>query len=149
MELEKEIKQKQFASEFQKSILNVIFTNSWLHSKYTSLFKPLGLSQQQYNILRILRGQYPKPASVSLLMDRMLDKNSNSSRLVEKLRKKGLVDRQECEWDRRQVDVIITQAGLDLLEEIDHKMLEFEGGIRHISEEEARDLNRILDKFRG
>jgi DNA-binding MarR family transcriptional regulator len=105
MKLEKEIQQNKFQNEFQKLYLNIIYTASWLNLKNTQRLKPYGISPQQYNILRILRGQYPNSATVTLLTERMLDKNSNASRLVEKLKQKQLVDRCECPEDRRAVNV--------------------------------------------
>lgn len=150
MELEKEIVQTKFKNEFQKAMVNIVYTSSWLNSKHAKLLKPFGLTTQQYNILRILRGQYPNPATIRLLTERMLDKMSNASRLVEKLRVKGLVKRETCSDDRRQVRVVITDKGLELLKEIDEspKNLEkFDG--TNITEQEAAELSRILDKLRG
>ncbi|MGD1846267.1 MAG: MarR family winged helix-turn-helix transcriptional regulator [Salibacteraceae bacterium] len=149
MELEEAIKQKKFRSEHEKMMVNIIYTNGWLGGQQVHLFKPYGLSQQQYNILRILRGQHPDPASVSLLMDRMLDKMSNASRLVEKLRQKDLVSRQECKHDRRQVDVLITEKGLATLEEIDAQLEQVFEGMSTLTIEEAQEVNRLLDKLRG
>src|SRR5687768_15575147 len=111
MELEKEIQQSKFQNEYQKLLLNIIFTASWLNLRNTQRLKPYGISPQQYNILRILRGQYPKSATVTLLTERMLDKSSNASRLVEKLRMKQLLDRCEGPEDRRAVNVRITDKG--------------------------------------
>ena len=149
MELEKEIKQnKSFSSEYQKLAVNIMFTSSWLNSKQSKIFKPFGISPQQYNILRILRGQLPNPASVSLLQDRMIDKMSNASRLVDKLKLKKLVERKECKIDRRQVDIIITQRGLELLREIGKAVEVSESDFKTISIAEAKELNRILDKLR-
>ena len=93
MRLEKEIKSKTFKDPFEKLVVNIIYTWNWLNYWHNQQFKKYGISQQQYNILRILRGQYPNPATVNLLKERMLDKMSNASRLVEKLRQKGLVER--------------------------------------------------------
>ncbi len=149
MELEKEIKQnKSFSSEYQKLAVNIIFTNSWLNTHHNKIFKPYGISSQQYNILRILRGQLPNPASVSLLQERMLDKMSNASRLVDKLKLKKLVDRKECKADRRQVDIIITEKGLDLLKTINKVVEAAESNLKTINLTEAKELNRILDKLR-
>lgn len=149
MRLEDEIKQEKFKSLHQKAFINIVFTSGWLGSKQAGFFKSFGISPQQFNILRILRGQYPKPASVSLLMDRMLDKMSNASRLVEKLKVKGLVERQVCESDRRQVDVIITEKGLTLLSEIDVLMPEQEKNLANLNDQELTTLNELLDKLRG
>jgi len=149
MEISKEIKQTKFKNEYQKMLINILFTSGWLSSKHTCNLKPYGISTQQFNILRILRGQHPKPATVNLLIDRMLDKNSNASRLVEKLRIKKLVDRAVCPEDRRAVNVIITQKGLDLLEELDKKDGTFLNELKNLSVKEAATINALLDKLRG
>lgn len=148
MRLEDEIKQKKFDSEKQKLLVNLIFTGNWIKDLNSQMLKPFGLTTQQYNILRILRGQHPKPASVNLLIDRMMDKMSNASRLVEKLRLKGYVERRECEKDRRQADVVITESGLELLEKIDVSLRAFEKRFEHLSEEESGQVNSLLDKLR-
>jgi DNA-binding MarR family transcriptional regulator len=149
MEIGKEIKQSKFRNEHHKMVLNIIFTSGWLGAKHASTLKPWGISTQQYNILRILRGQLPNPATVNLLIDRMLDKNSNASRLVEKLRLKKLVQRAVCAEDRRAVNVIITQKGLDLLAEIDKQEMTFLKEFKNLSDKEAEQLNILLDKLRG
>lgn len=149
MRLEDEIKQKQFKSELHKLVVNLIYTGNWIKDVNSQLLKPYGITSQQYNILRILRGQYPKPASVNMLIDRMLDKMSNASRLVEKLRQKGFVERKECPQDRRQADVVITQSGLDLLSKIDQEIEQVDDYMGNISEQEAKTVNELLDKLRG
>ena len=150
MRLEDEIVQSKFGSEEQKAVINIIYTSNWLNAIHSGLMKPYGLTQPQFNILRILRGQHPNPATIRLLTERMLDKMSNASRLVEKLRQKGLVERITCPDDRRQVNVTITQNGLDLLSRIDVELRPRQSDILvNISEEEAFELNRILDKIRG
>jgi DNA-binding MarR family transcriptional regulator len=148
MELEKEIHQTKFEHEYQKLMLNIIFTSNWLNLKHTQRLKPYGISPQQFNILRILRGQYPNSATVTLLTERMLDKSSNASRLVEKLRLKGLVDRCVCPEDRRAVNVKITQKGLDLLKTLDNQSDHMHRDLQQLSEEEARLVNRMLDRIR-
>ncbi len=148
MELEKEIQQGNFKNEYQKLMLNIIFTANWLNLKQIQSLKPHGISPQQYNILRILRGQHPKEVTVSLLTERMLDKNSNASRLVEKLRVKGWVERHECPADRRAVNVRITDAGLGLLQQLDPVISESEEIFRTVKEGEARTLNGFLDRLR-
>lgn len=149
MEIGKEIKQTKFQNEYQKMLINILFTSGWLSAKHTCHMKPYGISTQQFNILRILRGQHPKPATVNLLIDRMLDKNSNASRLVEKLRLKKLVERAVCPEDRRAVNVIITQKGLELLEELDKLDLVMTKELKKLSEKEAATINQLLDKLRG
>ncbi len=149
MELGKEIKQTKFKDEYQKAMLNVLYTGNWVNSMHTRFFKNYSLSPQQYNILRILKGQHPKPASVNLLIERMLDKMSNASRLVEKLRQKKLVKRTVSPLDRRQVDVSLTEQGFGLLQKIEKDEKILEDCFRKLSEEEVFFLNKILDKVRG
>ncbi len=149
MGIAEDIKQKVFKNEFQKLAINLIFTSNWLNTLNVKRFKPYGITPQQYNILRILRGQYPNPATVNLLQERMLDRMSNASRLVEKLRQKGLVERRICERDRRACDVLITPKGLEVLAAIDRTEAEWEGHLKTLTAAEARELNRLLDKLRG
>ena len=149
MELEKEIKQEKFADEHQKMVVNIIYTANWINYSHSKFMKAYGITPQQYNILRILKGQLPKAASVNLLIERMLDKMSNASRLVDKLKEKGLVERKPCDTDRRQVDVLITPAGINLLEEMKSGFDKFNKDFKSISIEEATELNRIMDKLRG
>ena len=150
MKIEEEIQQKKFNSEYHKAHINVLFTAAWLSQQSMKLLKRYDISWQQFNILRILRGLHPEPATVKLLTERMIDKMSNASRLVEKLMRKGLVERQTCPLDRRRVDVRITARGLELINkatELVEKDLEARMAV--ISEEEARALNGLLDKLRG
>jgi DNA-binding MarR family transcriptional regulator len=149
MRIEDEIKQKQFRNEYDKLLINLLFSGGWVSAIQTRRLKPYRVSVQQYNILRILRGQHPNPATVNLLKERMLDKMSNASRLVEKLRVKGLVERHACEQDRRAVDIIITRKGLDLLAEIDTLLDSWEEQFKTLTPEEANTLNLLLDKLRG
>lgn len=149
MGISEEIKQEKFKSEHAKTVVNIIYTNAWLHQQHLQLFKSNGLTTPQFNILRILRGQHPKPATVNLLIDRMLDKSSNASRIVDKLEQKGLVKRKQCSEDRRAVDVLISEKGLALLKEMDVKMAEWEKSNARLTEEEAATLNTLLDKMRS
>lgn len=149
MQLEKEIQQTKSLNNHQKAILNIIFTNSWLSQRLSLIFKPYDLTQQQYNLLRILRGQYPNPATVKLLKDRMLDKMSDVSRLVEKLRIKGFVERNICPKNRRNVDVCITERGLELLEKMDKHEKDMENILSKLNEKELTELNILFDKLRG
>lgn len=149
MRLEEELKQSKFKSEYQKAILNIVFTGKWLESMSNKALKPFGLSTQQYNVLRILKGQDGKAISVNAIISRMFDKMSNASRLVEKLKQKGLIERVQSEHDRRQVDVKITAQGLKLLEKCSAKMNNFEDFKLKISEEEVGRLNELLEKIRA
>lgn len=149
MRLEDEIKQQRFKNEHVKAGINVLYTASYLHNLQAKNFKKFGVTGPQYNILRILRGQFPNPATVNLLIDRMLDKSSNASRIVEKLRIKKLVERVQCPDDRRAVNVIITIKGQELLTSMDNIETDFLGNIKNLTEEEATRLNQLLDKLRG
>lgn len=148
MGISEDIKQSHFKSEFNKAVINVIYTNSWLNQYQVGFFKRFDITTPQYNLLRILRGQYPNPATVNLLIERMLDKSSNASRIVDKLEQKGLVLRKQCSKDRRAVDVVITEKGLELLAEIDGALEEWENKLNNLSEEECATLNHLLDKMR-
>jgi DNA-binding MarR family transcriptional regulator len=149
MGINEDIKQQNFASEEQKALLNVVFTGNWLSHQQHELLKPFGLTMQQYNVLRILRGQKGKPMKVLAIIERMLDKTSNASRLVDKLLEKKLVIRKECSNDRRAVDILILPAGLDLLSEIDVIQEDWNCQFSHVGEENLRRLNELLDLFRS
>ncbi len=149
MGISEEIKQKSFKSELNKAVVNIIYTNGWLSQKQMEVFRPHGLTTPQYNVLRILRGQYPNPSTINLLIERMLDKSSNASRIVDKLESKGLVDRKQCADDRRAVDVFISDQGLALLEQIDHELQGWEGKLNKLTEQECATLNELLDKLRS
>ena len=110
--IEDAIQQKEFKDPYNKAVVNLLFTHSYLVTSQNTLFKPHDLSPEQYNVLRILRGQNGVPTTVSSIQERMLNKMSNASRLVEKLKMKDLVRREECPTDRRQVDVLITEKGI-------------------------------------
>lgn len=148
MKIEEAIKQKKFNSEIEKLVVNLIYTGNWVIGINAKALKSLGLTTQQYNVMRILKGQHPKPAPVSLVNERMLDKMSNASRLIEKLRQKGLVDRTTCANDRRQVDVNLTEKGLALLKVANAAMKDAHSTIESLSNAEAKTLNDLLDKLR-
>lgn len=149
MKLEDEIRQKKFANNRQKAIVNIIYTNNWVVYRQAGLLKYFNITLQQYNILRILRGQHPAPVTIKLIKERMLDKMSDASRIVEKLRVKGLIDRSICTGDRRNVDVVINKKGLDLLAEIDKRNIEMDNLMSNLTDDELVLLNNLLDKLRG
>lgn len=149
MSIEEDIKQPNFRSSYHRLFVNVIYTSNWICDEQMRLLKPYGLTIQQYNVLRILRGQSPNPVKVSDITERMLDKMSNASRLVDKLLLKELVLRTECPNDRRAVDVVITEKGLTLLQEIDQYQINWEGTFHNLTEEEANQLSYLLDKIRA
>ena len=150
MSIEKDIKQqKPFKSPYQKLVVNILFTNNWMNSDHMNILKPFDLTAQQYNVLRILRGQYPNPITVNGIIERMLDKMSNASRLVDKLLAKELASRCDNKDDRRACDVRITQNGLDVLKEIDVLQENWETSFSSLTPEEAETLSGLLDKLRG
>ena len=148
MKLEEEIKQATFKNEFHKSIINIVYTSGWLSTILTQRLKSYEISIQQFNILRILRGQHPKPATIQLIQERMLDKMSNASRLVEKLRFKKMVERTTCPEDRRAVNVVITGRGLEILKKVEESDNAWEKDFNKLSNRDLKLLNELLDKFR-
>jgi DNA-binding MarR family transcriptional regulator len=149
MSLEKDIHQKEFRSEYHKTILNIFVTHNHIVGKMNDLFKGFDITRQQYNVLRILRGQHPGHASVNLIKERMLDKMSDASRIVERLRVKDLIKREDCKNDKRAVEVTITEKGLQLLDVMENEVAKLDSLIYNLSESEARDLNSLLDKLRS
>lgn len=148
MKLEDEIQQKKFKSIEQKLMLNLIYTTNWLTAKQDSLFKDSDVTVQQYNVLRILRGQYPNPCSIKLIKERMLDRMSDTSRIVDKLFIKKLLERNECPNDRRSVNVIITDKGLELLKSLDYIDELAKQNTKSLTQVEINTLNDLLDKLR-
>ena len=149
MRIEEEIKQPIFRDEHQKAHINLVYTSGWLQLRQATAFKPYGLTLPQFNILRILRGQHPLPATVALLIDRMLDKTSNASRIVDRLEEKQLVTRTVCPANRRAVDIRITRAGLDLLNRIEEEGVIQASSMNQLSKAEVQQLNELLDKIRA
>jgi DNA-binding MarR family transcriptional regulator len=149
MGLEQEIKQEKFSTEHEKAAINILFTGSWLHNIHAARLKRFDITPEQFNVLRILRGSHPKPLMLADITCRMIDKSSNATRLVEKLRTKGFLKREICENNRRQVDISITEKGLNILKKIDTEESEFLARLKNITRTEAQELNRVLDKLRG
>jgi DNA-binding MarR family transcriptional regulator len=148
MSLEQDIRQEKFESEFHKVAVNLLYTSSWLYHQGALRLKPHGITPEQYNVLRILRGSHPKALMLAEITCRMIDKSSNATRLVEKLRQKGFVRRDVCKNNRRQVDILITPKGLDLLTAIDKQSGDWQSILNTINKSEAAELNRVLDKLR-
>jgi len=149
MKIEQEIQQKSFKSEYQKLLINLLFTHGWIMSHQKKIFEDHDITTTQFNILRILRGQHPKPISISSLKERMLDKMSDTSRLVERLRVKGFVDRQVCCGDRRKSEVRITDEGIRLLSKLDYVDDKYKEIFSAVNVKEAKTLNNLLDKLRS
>lgn len=148
MKIEEAIKSK-FNNEHQKALVNLFYTHSYLQLKQKQYFKNYDLTPPQYNVLRILRGRFPEPATVNLIIERMLDKSSNASRIVERLKQKNLIERIQNESDRRAVNIIITKKGLSLLKQIDNEEKKINFGINILTEQEATSLNNLLNKIRS
>ena len=149
MKLEQEIEQYHFSSEHLKLLINLQYTHNWAISKIKDFLSQFDLTVQQFNVLRIIRGQRPNPTTINLLRERMLDKMSDASRVVERLRQKGLIQRQKSEVDRRSVEVKITDEGLRVLERVDSEYAFLDNLLSNISAEQAREMNEYLDQIRG
>lgn len=149
--IEEEIKQKKFPNIYVKTDVNLFYTSGWLENEMARFFKQHGLSMQQYNVLRILRGQHPKAVMLSQITERMIDKMSNATRLVEKLKQKNLVTREINAKSRRQVDIHITEKGLELLEKLDGIFNTEKAPERYanLTKTELEQFNKILDKIRN
>jgi DNA-binding MarR family transcriptional regulator len=149
MGLEEDIKQqKGFASEQQKAIVNILYTHGWLIAKMKESLKEYDLTPQQFNVLRILRGTFPDPLSTLNIRNRMLDRMSDVSRIVDRLCKKSLLKSSKCSFDKRKVDVSISESGLALLAKIDKEKGDFKTVFDGISDAEAKQLNEVLDRLR-
>lgn len=144
--IEEEIQQQKFTSIHQKVVVNLIYTSNWLQNKQQEFFKSFGITGQQFNILRILKGHFPKSISGTEIKNRMLDRNSDVSRLLDRLSAKSLITKKTCPNDKRASDVLITKQGIVLLKEVD-KFQKYES-ILSLSSEEARILSDLLDKSR-
>ena len=149
MRIDEEIQSNKFEDNYHKAVINISYTYGWLSNLFRCKFEKYNLTQQQFNILRIFRGQYPKPATVNLLKERMIDKMSDASRIVDRLVQKGFVSRCTNTKDRRAVDIRISDVGLEILSKMD---IEFKAGDflkNNLTEEEAGQLSDLLDKMRG
>ena len=142
------IKQKKFRNEYHKATANLFYTASCIALNTNKYLKEFGITLPQYNILRILRGQFPKSVIVNLIIERMLDKSSNVSRILDKLGLKALINRKTSKTDRRIVEVIISKKGLDLLQKIDQFESDLYFGLKNLDESEIKEFNRLLDKVR-
>jgi len=148
MKIEEAIKQtKPFKSVYQKVLVNVLYTSNWLEEKLRTILKSYDITIQQYNVLRILKGSN-QAMTTSAIRSRLIDKMSDTSRMVERLCKKGLVNQQKCCGDRRKVDIFLTEQGADLLSEIDRASMKFDACTQSLSEHEAQLLSNLLDKMR-
>ena len=146
--IEEEIKQQKFRSDYQKALINLLYTASWVQGKQQAFFKPFQITAQQFNILRILKGQHPNSISATEIKSRMLDKNSDVSRLLDRLIAKTLVTKRTCPNDKRATDVNITEEGLELLRTLDKYQTQIDGMLA-LTQEEAQQLSMLLDNCRA
>lgn len=149
MKIEAHIKSTVELDIAKKVILNIFFTQNFVGEKFSELLKPYDLSGEQYNVLRILRGQKGAPANMFAIQERMIAKSSNTTRLIDKLLLKELVTRKVCPGNRRKIEVAITQKGMELLAELDPKVIEHEQLFAaNLNTEELEKLNELLEKYR-
>lgn len=150
MKIEEVIKSNVTLKEAKKVILNIMYTQNVINDKFNEILKPNDLSGEQYNVLRILRGQKGSPANMCVIQERMLAKNSNTTRLIDKLLLKEFVTREVCPDNRRKIEVLITQKGLDILADLDPKVEEHEQFFAaNLKTEELENLNYLLEKYRN
>jgi DNA-binding MarR family transcriptional regulator len=147
MGIEQDIQQPNFRNEFQKMGINLLFTANWLNEQIGKMLSEEGVTQQQYNILRILRGS-ATPLSTLKIRERMLDKMSDTSRIVDRLIAKELVVKNTCEKDKRLVDIILSPKGISLVDQLDQYNERIDALLKGINESEAKTMNQILDKIR-
>lgn len=149
MKIEEIIKTISTVSIEKKILLNILYTQNVISEKFNEILKPYDLSTEQFNVLRILRGQKGHPANMCVIQERMIAKTSNTTRLVDKLLAKDLVTREVCPDNRRKMEVSITQKGLDLLASLDPLVVEHEKSFtQNLTEAELQELNKLLEKFR-
>lgn len=149
MGIEEDIKSTNFEDNYHKMVVNLNYSYGWINNYMRPTFERHNLTQQQFNILRILRGQFPKPATVNMLKERMIDKMSDASRIVDRLVQKGLVSRCTNSRDRRAVDIRISDEGQAILKKMDTEFRTKDLFKQHLTEEEAGLLSDLLDKMRG
>ncbi len=147
--IEELVKVKQFASPWHRATINIIYTNNWLNVMLEKRANAKQITLQQFNVLRVLRGQYPKPVTNNLLKERLLTKTPDISRLVDRIVSKDLVSREKNSVDKRAVDLLITEKGLELLQEIETEMMLDDVLPQNITAEDCLKLSELLDKFRG
>ena len=150
MKIEEIIKSTVTINEAKKIILNIMFAHTIISEKFNEVLKPFDLSSEQYNVLRILRGQKGKPANMSVIQERMISKNSNTTRLVDKLVLKELVIRKICPSNKRKMEITITEKGLEVLSTLDPITIEHENSLAsNLTTEELEQLNYLLEKYRN
>ena len=148
MSIENDIKQKTFKNLYNKVTVNIMFTSGWLTNSYAKILKPYNLTEQQYNVLEILQKCYPQVATVNYIIEGMIERMSNASRLVDKLVLKGLVEKVKSKYDLRSVDVILTEKGITLLDKLSKVIYEHEISTHTLDDNEINILNALLEKLK-
>ncbi|WP_295770234.1 MarR family transcriptional regulator [uncultured Mucilaginibacter sp.] len=149
MKIEDEIQSSKFEDNYHKAVINISYTSGWLSNLLRLNFEKYNLTSQQFNVLRILRGQRPKPVTINMIKERMIDKMSDASRIVDRLVQKELVSRCTNNIDRRAVDIHITNKGLEILDKMDVEFKTSDLFRHNLTEDEAAQLSDLLDKLRG
>ncbi|MCH7535719.1 MAG: MarR family transcriptional regulator [Bacteroidetes bacterium] len=149
MRIEDEIKQNKFRDTHQKAFLNLLFTSKFIETKGKNAMKTFGVTMQQYNVLRILKGKHPALRSAEEIKEVMIDKSPDLTRLVDKLIEKKFVTREVCKENRRKLDIGITRLGLAQIAKLEPTLTAFHNDLKKITNKEAEELSRILDKMRG
>lgn len=149
MSIEHDIQQAHFRNTYQKALINVLYSHGWVMERIKSLLAAEDITPQQFNILRILRGSYPVPLSTLQIRERMLDKMSDTSRIVDRLIAKDLVQKSINTADKRLVDVLISERGQQLLQKLDVRDADMDNILGNLNEAEAQQLSDLLDKVRG
>jgi len=149
MRLEDEIHQQKFSSEWHKATVNLLFTHGWIVTKIKAFLHQYDISLPQFNVLRILKGSHPKPLTTSIIAERMLDRASDASRIVDRMYKKGWVAKSSCKSDKRLVDVQLTAEGLKLIQSINQYSEQMDEILGKLTLEDVQQLNAILDKIRS
>lgn len=148
MKLEEEIHTNKFVSEIQKATINLLFTSHWLHTRINTYLKPFGLTHEQFNVMRILKGKHPEKMCVKNIGMRMIEKNSNVPRILDRLEKKGWIFRQQSQEDRRETVTSITPAGMEILEKASSAIAFKQASMINLDEATAAKLNIILENIR-
>lgn len=150
MKIEEAIKQRHFDDNYQKMVVNLLYTANWARDEQVNIMKTFGILPQHYNALRIIRGKHPEPISPGEIKEVLIDKANDLTRLLDKLEKNKWIKRGLCPANRRKMDVTITSQGLKLLKEIDKPMQAYKNELKKkITDKEADTLTRLLDKLRG
>lgn len=149
MKIEEAIKQSRFTDNYQKAVVNLVYTANWLREEQTKLLKQYDILPQHFNVMRIIKGRYPKPVSPGEIKEVMIDKANDLTRLLDKLEKKGWIKRQLCPSNRRRMDITLTEKGIKMLQAANRSLQTFTEELKtHFSDKEAASLTKLLDKMR-